>query len=96
MLRTAIPLLLLSASVAAGQVGPGEFDPAVGGDPSIGEDSEAFPNNPDAGDAPSIGEASDSFANTPSAGDAPSVGDANAPFDPPGEGAPLGRLDPVD
>ena len=91
-----LSILLCSAQMAAAQIGPGEFDAAVGDDPSIGEDSEAFPDNPDAGDAPSIAEASDRFEDDPAAGDAPSIGGGNAPFGPAGEGAPYGRLDPLD
>ncbi len=96
-MRVAVLIVsLLVASSAFAQIGPGEFAPPVGEDPSIGQDSESFIDDPPAGDVPSIGEEGESFPDDPPVGESPSVGGANEPFEQPGEGAPYGRLRPFD
>lgn len=96
MKRAIAVLALLLATPAGAQIGPGEFDPPVGEDPSVGESSQQFFDDPPAGEAPSVGESSQQFFDDPDAGDAPSIGGANEPFEQPGEGAPYGRLRPFD
>ena len=73
-------ILLATAGSAWAQVGPGEFEANAGADPSIGETSQPFADNPSAADNPSIGETSQQFQNDPSAADNPSIGETSDPF----------------